>query len=244
MRRIPEESILLEINDTTEKYVNDIKSILNKNEGAEVHFLLEEFRGICDQGPLFPSYQIIIIFIFTSITAGFLSEIGKDAWKKIKSVLKNILVAADKTELVHNFTIEIIYNSEDIYYRIPVRLDYRNTPRNTLNVLFKIILNDICRLEADPLSWEPLKTRMFDNSYLNGTKLLNAHALYFKGYRLYTLGKYDEAIKAYDRAIGLDPLGEMSAFSWVTKGDALQKLGRTKEAQEAFAKARKLWKKS
>ena len=56
-------------------------------------------------------------------------------------------------------------------------------------------------------------------------------------------GKYDEAIKAYDKAIEqcpLDAMKPMGAETWYKKGIALQALGRTSEADAAFAKAKEL----
>ena len=55
-----------------------------------------------------------------------------------------------------------------------------------------------------------------------------------KGVALYLLGKYDEAIQAYDEAIRLDP--EM-AMAWNNKGWALHKLGKYDEAIQAYDKA-------
>ena len=49
--------------------------------------------------------------------------------------------------------------------------------------------------------------------------------------------KYDEAIKAYEGAIKLNP---ESAPAWYNKGNALESLGRTTEANAAFAKAKEL----
>jgi Flp pilus assembly protein TadD len=46
-------------------------------------------------------------------------------------------------------------------------------------------------------------------------------------------GKYDEAIQAYDKAIELDP---NFSNAWSGKGDAFNLLGRTTEAEVAFAK--------
>lgn len=60
---------------------------------------------------------------------------------------------------------------------------------------------------------------------------------YHKGTSLYDQGKLDEAIKAYDEAIRLDP---NLANAWYKKGVALKALGRTSEAEAAFAKAREL----
>ena len=51
------------------------------------------------------------------------------------------------------------------------------------------------------------------------------------------LGKHDESVQAFDKAIQLDP---NDADSWNGKGDALKSLGRSSEADAAFAKAKNL----
>jgi Flp pilus assembly protein TadD len=50
-------------------------------------------------------------------------------------------------------------------------------------------------------------------------------------------GQYDEAVKALDEAIRLDP---KLAGAWSNIGLALEAIGRTTEANAAFAKAREL----
>ena len=52
-------------------------------------------------------------------------------------------------------------------------------------------------------------------------------AWYNKGVALNDLGKYDEAIKAYDRAIELNP---EDSDAWCNKGVALYYLGKYDEA--------------
>jgi tetratricopeptide (TPR) repeat protein len=48
------------------------------------------------------------------------------------------------------------------------------------------------------------------------------------------LNKFDEAIKAYDKAIEIDP---QHSNAWYNKGLALTKLNRSNEAIKAFDKA-------
>jgi Flp pilus assembly protein TadD len=48
---------------------------------------------------------------------------------------------------------------------------------------------------------------------------------------------YNESIKAYDMAIEIDP---QLAEAWTNKGVALQQLGRTADADAAFARAEEL----
>jgi tetratricopeptide (TPR) repeat protein len=58
------------------------------------------------------------------------------------------------------------------------------------------------------------------------------------GIALNHLGKYDDALKAYDKAIELGP--SESSVDWQNKGYALMALGRDSEVEIAFAKAREL----
>jgi len=54
-----------------------------------------------------------------------------------------------------------------------------------------------------------------------------------KGDAFYRQGKYNEALNAYDKAIEIIPFAEYS----YSRGIALRALGRTTEADAAFAKA-------
>ncbi len=58
-----------------------------------------------------------------------------------------------------------------------------------------------------------------------------------KGRTLYGLGKYNEAIQAYDKVIEINP---RAADAWNSKGIIFRLLGRTTEANAAFAKAKEL----
>ena len=60
---------------------------------------------------------------------------------------------------------------------------------------------------------------------------------YNQGNVLTNQSKYDEAIKAFDEAIRLNP---NDANAWFGKGIALQGLGNTTEADAAIAKAQEL----
>ena len=57
-----------------------------------------------------------------------------------------------------------------------------------------------------------------------------------KGNALYSLGRYQESLDAYDHALALG----QSSIRWRGKAAALQKLGRTSEADEAERKAKEL----
>ena len=61
-----------------------------------------------------------------------------------------------------------------------------------------------------------------------------AYDWFNKGEALYSQGKYEEAIKAYDEAILLKP---NSAGLQVSKGDALCNMGKYDEAIMAFDRA-------
>ena len=57
------------------------------------------------------------------------------------------------------------------------------------------------------------------------------------GAALGILGKLGDAIKALDKAIELNP---QDSDAWYNKSNALRLLGHTKEAYEAFVKAKEL----
>jgi tetratricopeptide (TPR) repeat protein len=58
-----------------------------------------------------------------------------------------------------------------------------------------------------------------------------------KGKALYNLGKHDEAIQAYDKAIKINP---QYVDAWINKGKALCNLGKHDEAIQAYDKAIKI----
>jgi tetratricopeptide (TPR) repeat protein len=62
----------------------------------------------------------------------------------------------------------------------------------------------------------------------------DADALYNKGLGLANLGKYDEAIKYFDRALDIDP-NNIGALT--NKGASLIYLGRPQEASSYFDRA-------
>ena len=64
----------------------------------------------------------------------------------------------------------------------------------------------------------------------------NANLLDTKGWILYTVGNYSESLQLFERSLKKDAVGEV----WYHKGHALQKLGRTGEAEQCFGKAREL----
>jgi superkiller protein 3 len=57
---------------------------------------------------------------------------------------------------------------------------------------------------------------------------------FHKGSELMSSEKYNEAIKAYDKAIEINPL---NWNAWYAKGIALEKLGKSNEATKAYKKA-------
>jgi Flp pilus assembly protein TadD len=54
---------------------------------------------------------------------------------------------------------------------------------------------------------------------------------------LCSLGMHEIAVRCCDRALALNP---NNLLTWVTRGEALNKLGKNEEADAAFAKARSL----
>ena len=55
-----------------------------------------------------------------------------------------------------------------------------------------------------------------------------------KGYAIYNLGKYADALKSYDMALSID---QNYTPSLVNKGDTLYKMGRFTDAVDAYSKA-------
>ena len=68
----------------------------------------------------------------------------------------------------------------------------------------------------------------------SGQDSLSAEEWLNKGVELYSQGKYDQAIEAYDQAISINP---QYAEAWNNKGLALRALGEYDEAIKAYDQA-------
>lgn len=101
--------------------------------------------------------------------------------------------------------------------------------------------------ESDPLYWYDKALLLLGSedyaesvSYLDKAIELETNLskssgiLYHKGLALRLLGKYDEAIPVYDRAIELDP---QDVDNWYYKGLSLLKSGKYEESVKVFDKA-------
>ena len=67
-----------------------------------------------------------------------------------------------------------------------------------------------------------------------------AESWFEKGNQFFADGSYEDAVKAYDKAIRLNP---SYVEAWYNKGTALQKLGRGDDAEKAFTKSEELFSK-
>ena len=68
-----------------------------------------------------------------------------------------------------------------------------------------------------------------------------AESWFEKGNQFFANGSNEDAVKAYDQAIALNPL---YIEAWYNKGSALQRLGRNSDADKAFAKSEELFSKA
>ena len=66
---------------------------------------------------------------------------------------------------------------------------------------------------------------------------LNLEALKYKAYSLYFLGRFEDAIACYDRAIKIEP---DNPSSYAGKSKALDKIGRFKESRDCYEQAKEL----
>ena len=88
------------------------------------------------------------------------------------------------------------------------------------------------------------KIELSNNAYNTAIALdsQNALAWYGKGDDLLDLGKYDEAVQSYDKAIDLGQNAHQNILpdAWGHKAIALQRLNRIADSNAAFAKAKEL----
>jgi Tfp pilus assembly protein PilF len=122
----------------------------------------------------------------------------------------NKLDKLDEAILAYNKAIKIEPLYADAWYNMGVALSQQDRYDEALEAYDSAIM-------ADPLYAE------------------DANFWYEKGNVLYKLDKFDEALMAYDSSIEIDP---RHADVWYNKGFALTALGRTTEADAAFAKAK------
>jgi tetratricopeptide (TPR) repeat protein len=78
---------------------------------------------------------------------------------------------------------------------------------------------------------------MFLVFFISASGQQTAEGWFNKGVALADLGKYDEAIRAFDKAIEINP---QYVAAWAGKSIVLKALGRTAEADAAFAKVKEL----
>jgi len=104
-----------------------------------------------------------------------------------------------------------------------------------------IIFNIRETLEKTPLKLLPTKDKRQIQSpaiHLDITtekiESNSADVWFNKGFALNNLGKYQEAIEAFDRVVEMDP---SNSYAWNNKGYALNNLGRYEDGLQAFAKA-------
>jgi tetratricopeptide (TPR) repeat protein len=88
--------------------------------------------------------------------------------------------------------------------------------------------------------WYEEAIKAYDSAIkLSDGNITTAQAYDGKGSALFHLGKHNEAVASYDKAIELFP-EKGSGPTWNKKGNALKALGKNTEADAAFAKAKEL----
>ena len=93
---------------------------------------------------------------------------------------------------------------------------------------------EIARAEKDIARHDYVQSvKDFDRAIALGTKAPRGEELpwYGKGASLTLLGRYDEALRAIDKALDLNPHNEVA---WLNKGNALTKMGRLIDALRCF----------
>jgi len=123
-------------------------------------------------------------------------------------------------------------SSKDIFGRLVVVLDYC-----VFDAGYREYLKGVFAKYAKGQRYELVFEDMEDYAESITVAADDAESWSIRGFALGRNGNYKDAIKAYDKAIRINP---KYPAAWQNKGKALDKLGRHKEAKEAFGKARKL----
>lgn len=117
---------------------------------------------------------------------------------------------------------------------------------DALKQLGKTNESDVAYAKAKELgfsgsTWWPRPVTLEGRSIsVNGDKELQMTSLIEEGMELYKEGKYEEAIAAYEEAVGIDPNDAKTWAAWKGKGNALSALGQSNEARAAYKTADEL----
>ncbi len=174
--------------------------------------------------------------------ADILSELGRkdEAVKAFDEILKQNPEDADGWLWKANLLVEMKRYNESVqaYEKAVGLIPENNTEDLALNWLSKgWALNKTGRQEEAKVAFRK-SLEFYDQAISNNTG--NNRLLQQKGMVLFELGRYDDAIEAYDQVLSDSPDIKPSAAktsAWIGKGDALRASGKNEEAISAYNKA-------
>jgi tetratricopeptide (TPR) repeat protein len=174
--------------------------------------------------------------------ADILSELGRkdEAVEAFDEILKQNPEDADSWLWKANLLVEMKRYNESVqaYEKAIGLIPENNTEDLALNGLSKgWALNKTGRQEEAKVAFQK-SLEFYDQAISNNTG--NNRLLQQKGLVLFELGRYDEAIEAYDQVLSDSPDVKPSTAktsAWIGKGDALRALGKNEEAISAYNKA-------
>ncbi len=198
----------------------------------EAHGSVERAISILKIAAIFIEVLVALIAIILGIAGAFgFFEIRK--WKILREDFKK------ETEAKIN---KIEEDTKDKIKEIEEAVKFARESRNNLEIEVNRAREEMKKFSSIGLTVEPTKeikekfdefSRRLDPLELFGIPLKPEDYLY-RGVDLHFKGRYNEELKAYDKAIELKP---DYAGAWWGKGAALDRLGRHEEALKAFDKA-------
>lgn len=146
--------------------------------------------------------------------------------KNNPGVTISIVVDYKKEKDLYDFLHENFHTIENDL-SVKLELDDEN---KLINLNYFIDLNDESNKQI-AIDWLSSKTILLIKVVL---KLYDANIFFEKGYDLYKLGKFEESIKYYDKALEIDPI---NLLTLIIKGVSFHQLGKFDEAIKYYSKA-------
>jgi tetratricopeptide (TPR) repeat protein len=236
---------LLEILLTLALFLDAITAVSEFYKDEETNLIEENLAYALDQNIIATRYFEKVEVDAIDLIDAHLSYINKEISKKFFEN-KIAKFTNNSINISHEYN-DSLKNASNLRGRITESIDNREKYRKVTPVI--IILSIFLLLIAIALTFlqdEDIKNLLFEIKEDNGkvtvsikelNDLLRDHNEIIQAHALYSKGRYEEALHAYDMALNINP---NNANTWTSKGIVLESLGRTAEAKFALTKAKEL----